>query len=112
MATRSHTPQAASAMRDLFAEPGDLPAAPQNQVSLAPQAVEPVFAPPPPPAVSPLSYHQAQQLMALGRAQGPQALTLAQHHAIWDCLQALPASQAWLSAQLQALQGELQERQP
>jgi sugar diacid utilization regulator len=109
MATRSHTPQAASAMRDLFAEPGDLPAAPQTQ---APQAVEAVFASPPPPAVSPLSYHQAQQLMALGRAQGPQALTLAQHHAIWDCLQALPASQAWLSAQLQALQGELQERQP
>lgn len=57
-----------------------------------------------------IHYAEAQRLMAIGRAQGPDALTPEQHHAIWDCLLELPESQAWLSAQLTALQGELQER--
>ncbi|WP_368922089.1 hypothetical protein [Comamonas aquatica] len=57
-----------------------------------------------------IPYAEAQRLMAIGRAQGPDALTPEQHHAIWDCLLELPESQAWLSAQLTALQGELQER--
>lgn len=63
------------------------------------------------PAPEPrIHYAEAQRLMAIGRAQGPDALTPEQHHAIWDCLLELPESQAWLSAQLTALQGELQER--
>lgn len=63
------------------------------------------------PAPEPrIPYAEAQRLMAIGRAQGPDALTPEQHHAIWDCLLELPESQAWLSAQLTALQGELQER--
>lgn len=67
-------------------------------------------APAPPVSESRISYAEAQRLMAIGRSQGPQALTPDQHHALWDCLRDLPESQAWLAAQLTALQGELQER--
>ena len=57
-----------------------------------------------------ISYDEAQRLMAIGREHGPQALTPEQHNAIWDCLLARPESQAWLTNQLTALKGELQER--
>lgn len=111
-------------IRDLFSELEEQPAAPpQLAVQPPPEVPSPALAqmpapmpaselepePDPPAAVS-LSYAEAQRLMAIGRAQGPQALTPVQHRIIWDCLQELPESQAWLAAQLQALQGELQER--
>ena len=52
---------------------------------------------------------EAQRLMALCRDQGDDALTPAQHDAIWDYLLASPASQAWLAEQLHAIQNELRE---
>ena len=93
------------ATRDLFAELDAAPSAPEPSPAPAP-----VAAPPLPTAEARISYAEAQRLMAIGRAQGPDALTPEQHHAIWDCLLELPESQAWLAAQLTALQGELQER--
>lgn len=56
-----------------------------------------------------ISYAEAQRLLAICREHGDDALTPAQHNAIWDCLLASPASQAWLAEQLKAIQGELQE---
>ena len=93
------------ATRDLFAELDAAPSAPEPLPAPAP-----VAAPPLPTAEARISYAEAERLMAIGRAQGPDALTPEQHHAIWDCLLELPESQAWLAAQLTALQGELQER--
>ncbi|WP_370679921.1 hypothetical protein [Comamonas sp. GB3 AK4-5] len=109
-----HTTSHPGGERDLFSELEEAPALPP-QMAPAPQRPAPpseqstahTVAQPEPPS---LSYTEALQLMALGRAQGPQALTPEQHHAIWDCLLAQPESQAWLATQLQALQGELQER--
>ena len=93
------------ATRDLFAELDAAPSAPEPSSAPAPAAAEPL-----PAAEARISYAEAERLMAIGRAQGPDALTPEQHHAIWDCLLELPESQAWLAAQLTALQGELQER--
>lgn len=93
------------ATRDLFAELDAAPSAPEPSPAPAPAAAEPL-----PTSDARISYAEAQRLMAIGRAQGPDALTPEQHHAIWDCLLELPESQAWLAAQLTALQGELQER--
>ncbi|MEG2048237.1 MAG: hypothetical protein RR100_15405 [Comamonas sp.] len=112
------------ATRDLFAELDAAPCAPEPAATPAPAAAvaaplaadsampsqahsTPTETDPPAPRIR---YAEAQRLMAIGRAQGPDALTPEQHHAIWDCLLELPESQAWLAAQLTALQGELQER--
>lgn len=95
------------ATRDLFAELDAAPSTPEPAPEPMP---EPAAAPPLPAAEARISYAEAERLMAIGRAQGPDALTPEQHHAIWDCLLELPESQAWLAAQLTALQGELQER--
>ena len=93
--------------RDLFAELDAAPSTPEPAPEPTPA---PAAAPPLPAAEARISYAEAERLMAIGRAQGPDALTPEQHHAIWDCLLELPESQAWLAAQLTALQGELQER--
>lgn len=95
------------ATRDLFAELDAAPSTPEPAPEPTPA---PAAAPPLPAAEARISYAEAERLMAMGRAQGPDALTPEQHHAIWDCLLELPESQAWLAAQLTALQGELQER--
>ena len=95
------------ATRDLFAELDAAPSTPEPAPEPTPA---PAAAPPLPAAEARISYAEAERLMAIGRAQGPDALTPEQHHAIWDCLLELPESQAWLAAQLTALQGELQER--
>lgn len=107
------------ATRDLFAELDAAPCAPEPAATPAPldptaTAAAPLAADSATPEADPpaprISYAEAQRLMAIGRAQGPDALTPEQHNAIWDCLLELPESQAWLAAQLTALQGELQER--
>ena len=95
------------ATRDLFAELDAAPSTPEPAPEPTPA---PAAAPPLPAAEARISYAEAERLMAIGRAQGPDALTPEQHHTIWDCLLELPESQAWLAAQLTALQGELQER--
>ena len=108
----SGTPMAPT--RDLFAELDAAPAMPEpapcDAVFQAPAPRAPEDGTPLPAAEPRIRYAEAERLMAIGRAQGPDALTPEQHHAIWDCLLELPESQAWLSAQLTALQGELQER--
>ena len=120
----SGTPMAPT--RDLFAELDAVPAthdtaAPPDPVAQPLSCGAVLHAPEPCateegtplPATEPeprISYAEAERLMTIGRTQGPDALTPEQHHAIWDCLLELPESQAWLAAQLTALQGELQER--
>lgn len=119
---RAASGQGMDPTRDLFADLDAEPAAPPAPVCAADPppsgtAIPPQEesrrvenAPAPPTSGPPISYAEAQRLMAIGRSQGPQALTPDQHHALWDCLRELPESQAWLAAQLTALQGELQER--
>lgn len=119
---RAASGQGMDPTRDLFADLDAEPAAPPAPVcaeeyspsgaAIPPQEESrPAEDAPAPPTSGPrISYAEAQRLMAIGRSQGPQALTPDQHHALWDCLRELPESQAWLAAQLTALQGELQER--
>ena len=57
-----------------------------------------------------ISYEEAQRLMAIAREHGDAALTPEQHNAIWDCLLAQPASQAWLQAQIKELREEATQR--
>lgn len=51
-----------------------------------------------------MPYAEAERLLALYRAKGPDALTPQQHDDIWDCLLAQPASQAVLEAMLEEAQ--------
>jgi hypothetical protein len=51
-----------------------------------------------------MPYAEAELLLALYRAKGPEALTPQQHDDIWDCLLAQPASQAVLEAMLEEAQ--------
>lgn len=119
---RAASGQGMDATRDLFAELDVKPPAPPAAAAPVAEFAPSGAAPQAPDLSSPaedspalasgprITYAEAQRLMAIGRSQGPQALTPDQHHALWDCLRELPESQAWLAAQLTALQGELQER--
>lgn len=57
-------------------------------------------------------YAEAQRLLAIYRAQGPQALSPQQHDDIWDCLLAQPASQELLEALVEEAQAEMHARTP